>query len=479
MTSSRHRQWSPPLPTSLHLAGTVAVLLFALCSASSFGSLPGEESPETLSSLPESQQQGDVEGVVIDPQTGHRHLKGDVMGTRFKIIYRPAPEREDPLGAVIKVETIDRAVVEKIEAIDAMMSTYKPDSELMLFNASESTDWIDVSPELAETAGLAIRVGSASDAAFDVTIAPLVELWNFGPMPDPSHPSPRSSEIEASQQKMGLKHLEVRLAPPALKKAIPALSVDLSGIAKGYAVDMAGLVFESASVDNYMIEIGGEIRARGERAPGEAWRIGVESPVADTRKVDRVLGLHDASIATSGDYRNYFEVSGRRYSHLLDPRTGRPIAHRLASVSVIHESCAEADAWATALAVLGPEKGYDTAVENNLAALFLIRSDKDNRFEEKATPLFSEAVEVVELPREDAEDEKGSEIIRTVIAVFVVFVLVFLGLAWGAIRGKPQPKCACGAAKNVMRTVEEREKRKRQGVQEIDPENLPILPPDA
>jgi len=477
MTSSRHRRLSPSL-FSIRIACAIVVLFVSqvVTICSNHAQEPSDQvtlAPEIQDASPESIATADL-GL-----SDRRELSGEVMGTYYSILYRPGPAREGSPGSTIKLETIDQFVVEAITAVDAMMSTYKPDSELSLFNASESTEWFDVSQELAETAALAIRIASGSDGAFDVTIAPLVDLWSFGPSPDPSHPTPSENEIASAREEMGLQHFLVRLAPPALKKSIPALSIDLSGIAKGYAVDQAGFVFESAGVKNYMIEIGGEIRARGERSPGQAWRIGVESPVAATRKVDRILGLHDASIATSGDYRNYFEVDGQRYSHLIDPRTGRPIAHRLASVSVIHESCAEADAWATALAVLGPEEGYAAAVKYDLAALFLIRSDKGDRFEEKATPLFSEAVEIVEVPREDEEDEHRGEFLRTVIAVFVIFLLFFLGLTWGAIRGKPQPKCACGAAKSAMRTVEEREKHKRIAPEDVDPNNLPILPPDA
>ena len=185
----------------------------------------------------------------------------------------------------------------------------------------------------------------------------------------------------------GYEKLEYRLDPPALRKLHPELTIDLSALAKGYGVDVLAEYLEEVGVQDYMVEIGGEIRARGTNPDGQVWRIGIEKPEpGGQRSVYEALPLEDLGMATSGDYRNYYELDGERLSHTIDPRTGRPITHKLASVTVLHEECAFADAYATALNVLGPERGYELAVSLKLPALFIVRVD--DRFEEKATPAF-------------------------------------------------------------------------------------------
>ena len=198
---------------------------------------------------------------------------------------------------------------------------------------------------------------------------------------------PTDDQIAAAQADVGWQSLEVRLQPPALRKGKPGVHVDLSAIAKGFAVDEISRLCASHGIADYMVEIGGEVRTRGRKRDGTEWRIGVEAPVAGVRALQTVVEVGDAALATSGDYRNFFEADGRRYSHEIDPRTGRPITHELTSASVLAEDCMRADAWATALMVLGPDDAYQVAVEERLEVLLLIRTPTG--LEERTTPGFA------------------------------------------------------------------------------------------
>ncbi|MCZ6854224.1 MAG: FAD:protein FMN transferase, partial [Gammaproteobacteria bacterium] len=223
----------------------------------------------------------------------------------------------------------------------------------------------------------------ASAGAFDVTVGPLVNLWGFGPNVDGRSP-PERAAIEDARAKVGFARLLVKQAPPELSKT-HEMYVDLSAIAKGHGVDRLAEVLNAAHCTDYLIDIGGEVSARGVNSTGESWRIGIEVPDPDRLgAIQRVLTLTDEAVATSGDYRIFFEDSGRRYSHTIDPRTGYPVTHNLASVTVLHESAMWADGYATALNVLGPVHGLELATERELAALFVVRTE--NGFEERYTP---------------------------------------------------------------------------------------------
>jgi len=303
------------------------------------------------------------------------------MGTWFTVKVVELPDSVD-------AETLKREIDAELAGIDALMSTYRPDSELSRLNRFNESDWFAVSPETAAVIDEAVEVGRLSGGAFDVTVAPLVNLWNFGPDKRTSDHVPSPAEIEEAKARIGLENIEVRLTPPGVRKKRGDLSIDLSGIAKGFAVDQVAEHIERRGIRNYMVDVGGEVKARGRNPSGKPWQIAIESPVTDTREIHKVLGLDGLAVATSGDYRNYFEQAGVRYCHILDPRSGRPITHKLASVSVLGPSCTRADAWATALMVLGPEEGYNLAVEEKLAALFLVKTGSG--FVEKATPRFEE-----------------------------------------------------------------------------------------
>jgi thiamine biosynthesis lipoprotein len=213
----------------------------------------------------------------------------------------------------------------------------------------------------------------------------LVNLWNFGPDPRAGQ-VPTVAEIERERERVGYRRLEVRLSPPSLRKTHPGVYLDLSAIAKGYAVDEIAELLIQRGVPGFMVEVGGEVRTSGHRPDGQPWRIGIEKPVDFQRSVQRVVELTGKSLATSGDYRNFFEKDGRRYSHEIDPQTGYPVQHELASVSVISDSCMLADAWATGLMVAGPEAALRLAREQGLEVLLILR--KRDGFEEQMTDGF-------------------------------------------------------------------------------------------
>ena len=241
----------------------------------------------------------------------------------------------------------------------------KPDSEISRFNQSRSQEWFSVSRDTATVVAASLDVSRQTDGAFDITIGPLVNIWDFGPE-ERSRGVPSDAEIAAARARVGYQHVEVRVDPPALRKKIPDVYLDLSGIAKGFAVDQVAQLLEQGGIPAYMIEIGGEVRTKGTKSDGQAWRIGIERPVAGERSLQLVLRLGDGSVATSGDYRNFFEWEGQLYSHKIDPRTGRPVRNQVASVSVMDPSAMRADALATGLMVMQPEKAWRLAVELGL-----------------------------------------------------------------------------------------------------------------
>lgn len=310
---------------------------------------------------------------------GYAHLlTGQTMGTGYSV------KLADPVEPS-RLDEIIVAIRARLEALDERLSTYRETSEVSRFNAHPGTDWFAVSAETVFILRQGIEVSALSGGAFDVTVGPLVDLWGFGAEGQPRR-VPEQAEIDALLAITGYDLLRIRPSPPAIRRTRPGVQIDLSAIAKGYAVDELTVVLDNAGVRGYLVEIGGEVRARGVKADGADWRIAVESPVAGTRSIQSVVRLRDAAIATSGDYRNFFEHDGKRYSHTIDPRTGRPIAHHLGAASVISESAITADAWATALLVLGPERGLETARREGLAANLIIRTDEG--IQEIRTPAF-------------------------------------------------------------------------------------------
>lgn len=307
-------------------------------------------------------------------------LSGETMGAAYHVKYLPVEGAPEP-------EEVQRLIELLLGGLDAKMSTYKEGTELAEFNRQTSTQPFAVSPETLEVLSEAIWIGKRSGGALDVTVLPLVELWGFGKNKGQEQPAlPTSEQIKAAQAKLGLDQLVLDPKGLTLTKKNPALQIDFSAIAPGYAADQISELLDLFELKNHMVEVGGEVRARGTKGKGEPWRIGIERPVAEPGKLELVVELHDQSLATSGDYRNYYEKDGVRYSHTLDPKTGRPIHHKLASVSVITPSCMSADGWATALNVLGEDQGFALAQKEGLAAFFIYR--EGDGFKTKATPAF-------------------------------------------------------------------------------------------
>ena len=311
-------------------------------------------------------------------------FRGMTMGTTYTIKVVDLP------GEMDRGE-IEQAVESRLDAINAAMSTYREDSEISRFNRTASLEWFPVSESMAEVVAEAIRIGKMTDGAFDVTIGPVLHLWHFGAGSSKQNKLPSDEEIAAVRDRVDYLLVSVRSSPPAIKKARPDVTLDLSGIAKGYAVDEVARLLEERGLADYMVEIGGEVRAKGRNANGVAWRIAVERPLVGERSIQRVLSLRDTALATSGDYRNFFEIEGKRYSHVIDPRTARPVAHQVVSVTVVADECATADALATGLMVLGERKGMALAREWKIPALFILKTE--DGFAETATPSF-QALEV-------------------------------------------------------------------------------------
>ena len=307
-------------------------------------------------------------------------LQGPTMGTTFtvKVVGQNLSEEQ--------LDSLRRAVESELENVNSKMSTYLPSSELSRFNEFRRIDPFPVSQETLGVFLEARRISAATRGAFDVTVGPLVRAWGFD-RGERSREGPTAGDLKQLRARIGWDKIEMDEASSTIRKLQPEVECDLSAIAKGYAVDRVSEAVRALAYREHMVEVGGEVRTSGRNAAGQPWRIGIERPDDAGRTPYRTLPLEGLSMATSGDYRNYYEKDGQRFTHTIDPRTGRPVSHRLASVSVVHERCVAADGWATALMVLGETDGYQLAVEQGLAALFLVRN-AEGGFSEKATPAF-------------------------------------------------------------------------------------------
>ncbi len=307
------------------------------------------------------------------------NLSGPTMGTGYNVAVIAPPDAPDP-------QAIQAAIDDALNSVDDLMSTYKDTSELSRFNASSADAPFSLSKDTAAVFACALEVSRQTAGAFDVTVGPLVNAWGFGP------PEKRAALDEATldeiRKDVGYQHLHFDAQAATLAKARPGVYCDLSAIAKGYAADRVAWALDAMRLTRYMVEVGGEVRTRGRNTDDVPWRIAIERPDPETRSVLRVVPLEDLSMATSGDYRNFYIEEGRRLSHTIDPRTGRPAAHSLASVSVVHKDCMWADAYATAIMVLGPEEGYAFAEKQGLAACFVLH-DGEAEFTERETPAFT------------------------------------------------------------------------------------------
>lgn len=295
---------------------------------------------------------------------------GQIMGTWYTVKYLPLTTDD----LLLSSEQINPQIHASLVRVDKLMSTYKSDSEVSRFNAVESGHWFDVSNETFEVISLAQRISEQTAGRFDITVAPLVDLWGFGP--DYKEESvPDKEQISELLNQLGYHNLELDQAELKIRKKT-TLRIDLSAIAKGFAVDQVADYLDELGVISYMVEVGGEIRTRGTKPGDKPWRIAIESPDSQQRDVHSILDVTDQAVATSGDYRNYFEKDGQRYSHTIDPQTGYPIIHNLASVTVVGQSAAEVDALATAFSVMGADQAMHYAKAYNVAAYFIVKEEE-------------------------------------------------------------------------------------------------------
>ena len=291
-------------------------------------------------------------------------LSGATMGTTWSVSLLPAPDDTDP--AALKA-----LLQERLDKINSLMSTYDPDSEISRFNRQTSSDWVPISAETAQVIDLSLQISQLTAGAFDISVGPLVELWGFGAAKR-SDQLPSEEQISEKLAQVGYKNLQLRLEPAAIKKQLPQLKIDLSAIAKGYAVDALKEILMQQGIGNFLLEIGGEMQLAGERSDGTPWRIAIEKPLEGSREIEMVVPLTGTAVATSGNYRNFYLENGQRYAHTIDPLSGRPVRHKLASVTVLDPNCARADALATALMVMGEEQARMFCEKNRLAAYLLI-----------------------------------------------------------------------------------------------------------
>lgn len=298
------------------------------------------------------------------PQQHVVSIQGQTMGTTYHITW------VQPTKPVEKL-TLQAAVDTRLEQVNDSMSTWRKDALISQFNRHNFDTPMRIDDDFVRVLEEAIRLAHLTDGALDVTVGPLVNLWGFGPDGRvTSAPSPL--EIAEAKARVGVEHLQ--LNGEFLSKDRSDLYLDLSSIAKGYGVDVVAEVLEQRGIHNYLVEVGGELRLSGHKPDQKPWRIAIEQPDEDGREVFKVIESGELAVATSGDYRNFFEENGRRFSHLIDPRSGEPVNTRLASATVLAPSCMTADGLATAFIVMGTEQALALAEQESLPAMFIEKS---------------------------------------------------------------------------------------------------------
>jgi thiamine biosynthesis lipoprotein len=307
-------------------------------------------------------------------QAKEYQLQGKTMGTYYVVKFYS--EQQPDLTA------LQQELDTELELINDLMSTYRPESELMRFNRQQTTEPVTLSPQTAKVIAEAIRIGQQSGGILDITVGPLVELWGFGAQGRIAH-APDDAQQEAVRAYVGID--KIALDGLALRKLEPRVAIDLSTIAKGYGVDRLAEILLLHGYQSFMVDIGGDMRV-GAAKPSGLWKIAIEKPVSNERSVQRILAIENMALATSGDYRNYFEEEGVRYSHLIDPRTGEPIQHKTVSSTVLHPDAMAADGYATTLNVLPADDALAFANQHQLAVLLIIKTDQG--FEERYSEAF-------------------------------------------------------------------------------------------
>lgn len=353
-------------------------------------------------------------------------LSGPTMGSSYHISYVRASGTPEP-------EAVQAEIRRQLDQLDAAVSTYRNDSDLARFNAAPAGTCQPMPPMALELARSAKQLAADSEGAYDVTLLPVLDAWKFGPKaarekaqgktPEPSAPAAGNDKSLTVDQLMAQSGAPKQPSLPPARPSLDAdtlaslrahtgmghlkiigdrlcknapITVEFNSIAAGYIIDRLAERFANQGIHDYLIEVTGEIRAAGEKPGGHPWLIAIEAPLDHDRKAQRLVQLKDEAISTSGDYRNYREENGRRYSHLIDPRTLAPIEHTLAAATVVTPEAMRADGLSTLLMVLGPEHGYDYAVRHKLAALLVSRTPQG--FQTRTTPAFDARFPVAAAP---------------------------------------------------------------------------------
>jgi len=289
---------------------------------------------------------------------------GPTMGSTYSIKYVRRPGIAEPAHVRREVESI-------LAEVDRQMSTYRNDSDIERFNALPANNCQTMPASVLELVRVGEQLSAQSEGSYDLTVEPLMNLWGFGPQGrEEKVPSPAA--LAETLQRVGSRHLHIdgdRLCKDA------AVEVDFNSIAAGYAVDTIAARLEALGIHDYLAEATGELKAKGKKLDGSPWRIALEAPRDDQQVAERIINVDGYGVSTSGDYRNYFLQDGRRYSHTFDARSGAPVLHNLASVTVIHPSALMADGLSTLLLILGPERAWDYAEKHDIGAFFVIRAD--------------------------------------------------------------------------------------------------------
>lgn len=304
-------------------------------------------------------------------------LTGETMGTYWTVRLAELPPSQSIAGLRGQINRL-------LDQVNDEMSTYREDSVISQFNRAAMDEFVELPDGFATVLAEAMKWAEASQGAFDPTAGPLVNLWGFGPNGAIEAP-PSQADIDAVMQSVGWEKLDFDREAQTLRQS-GQIYLDLSAIAKGWGVDRVSEHLERAGVEGFLVDIGGELRASGTRADGSAWRVGIERPALDRREAVTIIEIKDLAIATSGNYRNFFEADGRQYSHLIDPRSGRPISHNTVSVTIVHDSATAADALATALSVMNVDDAYAFARDRDLAVFWLLAGQE--QFSERMTPAF-------------------------------------------------------------------------------------------
>lgn len=295
-------------------------------------------------------------------------LSGEAQGTTYhiKLVLD---------GTSTSLEEARREVSATLAEIDARMSNYREDSEISRINREERTNWLPVSQEIAKLLVIAHTVYERSDGCYDLTVKPLFDLWGFS---GHENKVPTQDEIDALLPHVGMSLLEVDAVNNRIRKKDPKLKIDLSSIAQGYSVGVVARRLEALGIKNYLVEIGGEMMVKGHKTNGDNWRVAVQTPTPLTREIEKILDVREQqgiAIMTAGTYQHFFEENGQTYSHILNPKTGRPVTHHLRSVTVMHDDPSWADAWDTALLCVGEEEAARIAEAEKLKVLLIYEGD--------------------------------------------------------------------------------------------------------